>query len=251
MADEAPALVWFRQDLRVADNPALNAAQATKQPLICAYVLDDEAPGRWKLGGASRWWLHHSLTALDAELRKRGSKLVLRRGSALKEIPKLAAEIGAKSVFWNRCYEPFAIDRDKRIKEKLTKANIEAKSFNGALLFEPWEVKTKTGEPYKVFTPFWRACRMTGPQRAVIGTPRKLNGFAGAVPSATLASWKLLPTKPNWAKPFEPHWTPGEVGARAALDRFLDQHLGAYPRRATSLAKTPRPDCRHTCISAR
>jgi deoxyribodipyrimidine photo-lyase len=237
VADDASALVWFRQDLRLADNPALHAAHASKQPLICVYVLDDETPGRWKLGGASRWWLHHSLTALDADLRKRGGRLILRRGSALKEIPKLAAEIGAKRIYWNRCYEPFTIERDKKLKEKLSKAGIEVNSSNGALLFEPWEVKTKTGEPYKVFTPYWRACRMMGPQRGVVGAPRKLDGFTGDVKSDALSSWKLLPTKPNWAKPFEAHWQPGEAGARAALDLFLDEHLGAYPEARNELGQ--------------
>jgi deoxyribodipyrimidine photo-lyase len=229
MADTAaPILVWFRQDLRVADNPALHAAHATKRPLICVYILDDETPRQWKLGGASRWWLHHSLTALAADLEKRGARLTLHRGTAAQLIPKLAKEASADAIYWNRCYEPHAIARDTQLKEALAAKGIDAKSFNAGLLFEPWEVRTKTGEPYKVFTPFWRACRALGPQRAPLPAPKKLNA-APAIAGDTLTAWKLLPTKPNWAKPFEPHWTPGEAGARKALDAFLSKRLAAYP----------------------
>ncbi|GAM99314.1 deoxyribodipyrimidine photolyase [alpha proteobacterium U9-1i] len=238
MADAgAPIVVWFRQDLRVADNPALHAAHDSKRPLVCVYVLDDDTPGKWKLGGASRWWLHHSLVALHADLEKRGTRLVLRRGDARKVIPNLVKEIGASAVHWNRCCEPFAIARDTALKDSLSKAHVEANSFNGALLFEPWEVKNKTGEPYKVFTPFWRACRAMGPQRAVLPAPKKLAGYANAVASDVLTSWSLLPRRPNWAKPFQPHWTPGEAGARKALSAFLDQRLGPYPEARNELGQ--------------
>jgi len=125
-----PIIVWFRQDLRLADNPALKAAAATGAPLICLFVLDDGAAGDWKWGGASRWWLHHSLTALGKSLK---GNLVLRRGDAAAVIPALMHETGADRVFWNRCYEPFAVARDTALK-----TGLRAESFSGTLLHEPW-----------------------------------------------------------------------------------------------------------------
>lgn len=237
MADAAPVIVWLRQDLRLADNPALAAACETKRPIVCVYLLDDDTPGRWKLGGASRWWLHHSLTALARDLEMRGGRLVLRHGVALNEILRLVKEIGARAIHWNRCYEPFAIARDKALKDALVRTGVEAKSFNASLLFEPWEIQTKTGEPYKVFTPFWRACRLMGPQRAPLPAPRTIIDGAASIRSDTLASWALAPTKPNWASSFEPHWAPGEAGARKALDKFLTTGLASYPEARNELGQ--------------
>ncbi|MBN8608769.1 MAG: deoxyribodipyrimidine photo-lyase [Caulobacterales bacterium] len=226
---DAPAIVWLRQDLRLGDNPALRAAIETKRPLVLLYVLDDETPGRWRLGGASRWWLHKSLSALGADVEKRGARLVLRKGAAAKVLPNLVKEIGAGAVFWNRCYEAYAIARDKALKEKLSADGLEVQSFNGALLNEPWVVKTKTGEPYKVFTPYWRAARQVAERRAPLPTPKKLNGYAGDVASERLADWKLSPTMPNWAAGFEDEWKPGEAGALAALRLFIKDRLRDYP----------------------
>ncbi|MEZ5996959.1 MAG: deoxyribodipyrimidine photo-lyase [Hyphomonadaceae bacterium] len=226
----APVIVWLRQDLRLGDNPALAEAHASKAPLILLYVHDDETPGRWRLGGASRWWLHRSLEALARDATKAGVQLVLRRGRADAVVMQVAQDIGAQAVFWNRCYEPYAIKRDAALKEQFTGAGIAAKSFNGALLLEPWEIKTKTGEPYKVFTPFWRACLQSGAMRSPLPAPKRLNGLQQALASDALASWALTPTKPNWAAGFEPEWTPGEAGAHEALQRFAGQHLARYPQ---------------------
>ena len=226
---EASAIVWLRQDLRLGDNPALRAAIETKRPLLLLYVLDDETPGRWRLGDASRWWLHKSLNALRADIDKRGARLVLRKGIAARVLPKLVKDIGAGAVFWNRCYEPYAIARDKVLKELISSAGVEVHSFNGALLNEPWTIRNKTGEPFKVFTPYWRACRQYGEARAPSPVPKKLHGLAGGVASDDLASWKLLPSRPNWAEGFEPEWTPGEAGAHAALQEFIEAKLSAYP----------------------
>jgi deoxyribodipyrimidine photo-lyase len=204
-------IIWFRQDLRLADNPALRAAAATGAPLLCLYILDDEAAGDWKMGGASRWWLHHSLTALDASLK---GHLVLRRGDAAAVIKSVMRESGADRILWNRCYEPFAVARDKAIKSALGDA---AQSFNGALLHEPWELKTKGGTPFRVFTPFWTAMR----QRDVApAQPAPRNLKFHAAKSDKLKDWKLLPHKPDWSKGFD--WTPGEKPAQAALYDFLD-----------------------------
>lgn len=232
---DRPGIVWLRQDLRLGDNPALGAAIETKRPLVLLYVLDDETPGRWRLGGASRWWLHKSLSALGADVEKRGARLVLRKGAAANVLPKLVKDIGAGAVFWNRCYEPYAIARDKALKEKLSAVGVEVQSFNGALLNEPWVVKTKTGEPFKVFTPYWRAAQQVADRRAPLPAPKKLNGYAGDIASERLADWKLLPSKPNWAAGFDGEWSPGEAGALAASRVFIDDRLRDYPERRDAM----------------
>ena len=156
MTSPSPVLLWFRQDLRLSDNPALVAA-ARKGPVVTVYILDDEAPAHWKRGGASRWWLHHSLAALDADLRKLGSRLILRRGPSGKVLKALVAETGAQAIHWNRQYEPWAIARDTHLKEQLKASGLQTESFNASLLREPWEMKTGAGGPYRVFTPTVRA----------------------------------------------------------------------------------------------
>lgn len=225
---EAPAIVWLRQDLRLADNPALHAACASGRPLILLYVLDDETPGRWRLGGAPRWWLHRSLQALARDIAKLGGALVLRNGNATVELPRLVTETGAKAVYWNRCYEPFAIARDGKLKEQLSANGIEAHSFQGSLLHEPWSVNTKTGAPFKVFTPFWRTCLTKGVSHAPRPAPKRLTAATCSVVSDSLDDWKLLPRGPNWAAGFETEWSPGEAGARVALAAFLGSRLGEY-----------------------
>ncbi|MEZ5957871.1 MAG: deoxyribodipyrimidine photo-lyase [Hyphomonadaceae bacterium] len=223
----APSLVWLRQDIRLADNPAFAAAVASKRPVVVAFVLDDVTPGAWRLGGASRWWLHHSLAAFSADLKAKGCTLVLRRGRADAVLLELVREIGAGAVFWNRCYEPHAVARDKTLKQALGAQGVEVGSFSGALMHEPWEVKTKGGEPFKVFTPFWRACQQVE-MRALVSTPKKINAWDGAPSSDPLDDWELLPAKPNWAAGFEPLWAPGEAGALQALGAFVDDRLKTY-----------------------
>ncbi|MEQ8610780.1 MAG: deoxyribodipyrimidine photo-lyase, partial [Parvibaculum sp.] len=149
----APVILWFRRDLRLDDNPALAAAAARSGPVLPLFILDPEE----EIGGASRWWLHGSLEALGESLARLGSLLVLRKGDPLKLLPAIVEETGASAVFWNRCYEPHAISRDKALKSALTEKAVEVKSFAASLLAEPWEVETGSGGPYKVFTPFWRA----------------------------------------------------------------------------------------------
>lgn len=223
---EAPsAIVWLRQDLRLADNPALTAAVASKRPLIVAYILDDHTPEKWRMGGASRWWLHHSLAALARDLSKRGATLILRKGA--QALQRLVNDTGAGAVYWNRCYEPFAVVRDKAIKASLSGAGIEVVSCDGALMHEPWTVKTKTGDAFKVFTPFWRAC-LQMEMRTTTPAPKRIAAWDGEVASDKLDDWRLLPTRPNWAKGFDAEWTPGEAGAHRALDQFMAERLQSY-----------------------
>lgn len=226
---ERPVIVWFRQDLRRADNPALAAAQDSGRPVLPLFVLDDDAPGDWAWGGASRWWLHHSLERLRAGLERINSGLVLRRGDARDILPALAGETGAAAVYWNRCYEPFAIDRDGKIKADLKEKGIAAESFSGNLLFEPWTVETAAGGPYKVFTPFYKACLKGPSPRPPLPTPTKLAAPDGWPGSDRLEDWGLLPTSPDWAGGLRDTWVPGEAGARDRLADFLDGPVAAYP----------------------
>ena len=221
-------LVWFRQDLRLADNPALAWAIARGGPVIPVFVLEDVAGGGRPPGGAARWWLHHSLAALDRDLRDRGSRLILRRGDALSALRHIAGETGATAVVWNRRYEPDAIARDTRIKTTLAADGLAVHSTNSALLFEPWTVKTATGGPYRVFTPFWRACRDSVDATLQPSPPSILPAPDAWPATDALDDWGLRPTKPDWAGGLRDTWNPGEAGARTRLDTFLDTGLTTY-----------------------
>ena len=144
--------MWFRQDLRLADNPALCAA-CERGDIIPVYILDDDGADSWKMGGASRWWLHHALADLNSSLKQ---GLHLFEGDALTILRDLAAQTNASAIVWNRCYEPWRIARDATIKIALKDDGIEVQSFNGSLLWEPWQVLKKDQTPYKVFTPYYR-----------------------------------------------------------------------------------------------
>jgi len=225
-----PLIVWFRQDLRLADNPALLAAVASGAPVVPLYVLDDDTAGAWRLGGASRWWLHESLRALAADLAARGASLVLRRGPADRVVAAVVAEIGAGAVHWNRSYDPLAIDRDTRIKADLRERNIAAESHDAALLFEPWRIATGGGAPYRVFTPFHKACLAVGEPTPPGVAPSRLLGMAG-IASDRLDDWALTPSKPDWTGGLRSAWTPGEAGAAARVTRFLRDGMADYASR--------------------
>ncbi|MGE0233632.1 MAG: deoxyribodipyrimidine photo-lyase, partial [Flavobacteriaceae bacterium] len=214
-------IVWFRQDLRLSDNPALSWA-AERGEVIPVYILDETGNAPYgRMGGASRWWLHHSLKALSAAL----GGLHILKGDPEALLKDLADKSKADAISWNRCYEPHAIARDRKIKKTFQDLGLEAKSFNGNLLHEPWDFQTKAGGPYKVFTPFWRALRPAGMNmplprpKARIVTPRS---------GETLKGLALLPEKPDWAAGWDDIWTPGEKGARDRLDAFLENGLAGY-----------------------
>lgn len=225
-----PSLVWFRDDLRLADNPALRAAADRDEPVIGVYVLDEASPGVRPLGGAARWWLHHSLSELDERLREKGSVLVLRRGAASDVLPALVGETGAGAVFWNRRYGGPEREIDAGIKDGLRGDGVEVTSFAGSLLYEPWTVRTGAGTPYGVFTPFWNACRQLPAPRAPIPEPRELRGPRRHPASDGLAEWELLPTSPDWASGLRERWEPGERAAKARLREFLADDAADYDR---------------------
>ncbi len=222
----SPLIYWFRQDLRLADNAGLSAAIATGRPVICLYIHDTTA-GLRPWGAASLWWLHHSLTALNASL---GGKLVLRKGPALEVLKAVLKETGAEGVMWGRCYEPYAIARDTAIKTQLQADGFVAESHNTALLFEPWQLKTKTnGTPFQVFTPFWKACLASEAPPLPLPAPKDFTPLSAK--SENLADWGFLPTNPDWAGGMREAWTPGEAGARQRLIDFIEGPINGYKER--------------------
>lgn len=228
-----PSIVWFREDLRLSDHPALAAAVAAGGPVLCVYVHDDESAGLRPAGGASRWWLHHSLAALSRQLEARGGRLDILRGPGDAVIEDLARAAGATKVFWARRYEAATIAIDTRAKERLRDAGIAAESFNGRLLYEPWTVKSGAGTPFRVFTPFWRAARATAAPGEPLPTPARVSAAVwpeDAPARVTLDSLGLLHEKPDWAGGLRAAWTPGEDGARARLAAFIDNGLDRYAR---------------------
>lgn len=220
------ALVWLRDDLRLADNPAL-VAGAEHGPVTVVYVLDEQSPGIRPLGGATRWWLHHSLASLGTDLAARGVQLVLRRGRAAEVVPEVAAEIGANAVFWNRRYALAEREIDTALKTSLRSSGIDVESFAASLLFEPWTIQTGSSTPYGVFTPFWKACLQAPVPRQPLAIPA-LAGSTVQASSEPLVDWKLLPTSPDWAGGLRESWTPGEPGAHERLQRFIDHGLADY-----------------------
>ena len=223
-----PVIMCFRDDLRLADNRALMAAIATGQPLIAIYVFDEETSDIRPLGGASRWWLHHSLSALTADLTKLGAALHIYRGEAGQLVPKLAIAAKASAVFWSRRYGGVERDIDTSVKTALRDVGIEAESCNDHLLIEPWEVKTKSGEPFKVFTPFWRAARMLGDAPEPLGRPRKLQtGEPPASPKpVTLGSTACAYCPPSPTGPPDCA-TPGHQARLARARRSCISRRGA------------------------
>jgi deoxyribodipyrimidine photo-lyase len=222
---QQPAIVWFRNDLRLEDNLALLAASRRGRPVIPLFVWAPDEED-WAPGAASRWWLHQSLAGFDRQLRKLGSRLTIRTGPSLAALQSLCAETGADAVFWNRRYEPAVFERDAQVAEAV-QGRIEANSFPGYLLHEPGSILTKTGAPYQVFTPFWKACQAlpepANPQPAPVRVPAP-KGWPDTV---RLADLELEP-RIDWASGFRAAWQPGSQGAAAALEEFVSRGAAAY-----------------------
>lgn len=223
------SIVWLRHDLRLADNSALVAAVERDCPVVCVFIWAPEEEGDWPPGAASRWWLHHSLASLDAELRERGSRLIVRRGPSLQALTSIAAETNADTVYWNRRYEPAVIRRDAQVLRSLKAAGIGVEHSNSALLFEPHDVQTGQGKPYQVFTPFWKACLAKPAPAEPLPAPAKIPGPATWPESLTIDELQLLPRIP-WDRGFYDVWRPGEPAALEELSAFVAERIGEYSR---------------------
>ena len=221
------ALLWFRRDLRLVDNPALAAALAAGA-VTPVYILD-EGPDVRPQGGAALWWLNRSLAALAADLESRGSRLILRRGDPAALVPALAAETGATSVHWNDLFDPGLRERDDRLEARLSAAGLCVGRWNGAHLLRPDAVTTLTGGAFGVFTPFWRAARPVIADPGRTEPPERLPAPVAWPASEALESWGLQPRSPDWSAGFA-GWTPGEAGARERLGGFLARGLAGYGR---------------------
>lgn len=221
------SIVWFRRDLRLEDNDVLAHALVMTHRVIPVYIHAPGENGPWAMGAAARWWLHHSLAALDAALRERGSRLVIRRtATSLAGLRALVKETGAELVCWHRLYEPADVAREDAIEAAMVRAGVTVQTFPGHLLLEPDAVQTGSGGPYKVFTPYARAVRTKLVLPMPRPAPHRLRVVPSSISSLPLASLKLLP-KSEWAAAFSKAWQPGEAGAHKRL-RALGKKLANY-----------------------
>jgi len=215
---------WFRQDLRLSDNPALSEAIESGD-ILPIYILDDINSNDNKMGEASRWWLHHSLSNLNKKL---GGKISFYNGDPKEIFNKLSEQYDVKSIYWNRCYEPWRIKRDKDLKKDLEEKNIHIETHNGSLLWEPWTVLKNDGTPYRVFSPYYkRGCLEAPAPREPIKEPSLSNIVSNLFDSLSLDDLDLLP-KVGWYEDMENLWSPGEDGAKEKLHKFLDYGLLGY-----------------------
>lgn len=223
----SPVLVWFRDDLRLADNPALAGAVSRGHPIIPVFIWAPEEEGNWRPGAASNWWLDASLRALSRELEERGSRLIIRRGPTSTALAELIEQTEASGVFWNRVYRPLISQRDSMLKSEIHERGVAVECFNGSLLFEPGTILNKSGKPFAVFTPFWRACLAKAVSAPAHEPPSKLRAPASWPDSLQLSELGLQPTI-DWPSGLRDNWQPGERGARAQLDRFRQKALDTY-----------------------
>jgi deoxyribodipyrimidine photo-lyase len=218
-------ILWFRQDLRLTDLPSLQAACREGYEIVPLYILDDSAAGEWAPGAASRWWLHHSLQALGLDIADKGGQLLLRRGETGRVLRDICEASGARKVYCSRRYEPWAAAQEAQLHDELQEQGMELKRYPGSLLHEPGTILTQSDAPFKVFTPFWRAC-----QRAAVTAPQTTPAVTWAEyrQSEALDDWELLPRRPNWAREWPALWEPGESGAAKRLAVFLEGAVEDY-----------------------
>lgn len=220
------SILWFRQDLRVNDNPALNAAIENSREVIAVYILDEQSKNYRKLGGASKVWLHYALDDLKKNLKEKYNiNLVFKIGKSVYVLEKLFTESKAEKLFFNHCYEPYVAANDAIINKKFN-----TESFNGSLLVEPHEVKNGSGEYFKVYTAFYKKCLSSHKPRAPLKAPKQQDkGSKLKIESLKLDDLKLLPTKPDWAAKFKKYWVISEEAAQKKLDYFFENGLKNYP----------------------
>lgn len=236
-ATKRPAIVWFRKELRLADHEALATAARSGAPVLPLYIHDCDTPGTVPAGGASRWWLHQSLKALDASLKELGGALILREGPTRDVFERIIGETGATAVHATQSFEPFGTRSENDIAAQCQEHGVAFHIHSGRLLYAPKDIVTKDGRPYRVFTPFWKACLTRPAPRASLGIP-KFSAFAD-IDSDPLAALRLEPSQPDWAGGLRTTWTPGERAAHDALAEFIDERMGAYGTLRNALAGKP------------
>lgn len=222
------AIVWFRHDLRLADHPALNAAAQSETAILPVFVWSPESEGEWPPGAATRWWLHHSLEALNKTLNKRGSRLLVLKGRPEDVLTSLARRGGAGAIFASRRYDPAGRNQESALEERCDADRIACQWFGGALSIDPAAFLNKQGGPYRVFTPFWKAMQMAPEPGDPLPEPRHLFSPKSWPDSTSVDDLKLPPSLP-WDAGFHDHWTPGENGANRRLDQFLNDKCPDYP----------------------
>ena len=220
-------IVWFRQDLRLADNPALFHAAKQSTNLILVYIHSADEAGEWAPGGASRWWLHHSLKSLQTDIRQHGGKLELRHGSSLQHLTDIINQFQADTVYFNRLYEPALASRDHQVVDALKKIGVQCQIYNGSLLFKPEAIATQSGTPFRVYTPYWKKCQTLLPQQSPLPVPRHLKHSKRSKLSLKLPDLNLL-AKVKWYKEIEQTWQTGASNAHDKLDQFCEQALFNY-----------------------
>lgn len=223
-------IVWLRDDLRLEDNPALAAAAEDPDGVVVIYVFEDESGYVRPLGSAAKWWLHHSLRALEQSLSHYGVSLVVRIGRAEDVIPEVVAECGADSVHWNRRYGR-AREQDADLKSTLKNSGLNVRSFIGNVLFEPWTIKNQQCAPYRVYSPFWRACTSGMSPADPLPAPTTISPAKNQVNGVTIESLGLTPSTPDWSAGIAKRWSPGEIGAKDRLTRFLSDSVNRYSQR--------------------
>jgi deoxyribodipyrimidine photo-lyase len=222
------AIVWFRRDFRISDNPALATALARCRHIVPVYIHAPDEDQPWQPGSAARWWLHHALTALADALAAAGSRLIVARGESLPTLRRLIGATAALECHWNRLYEPGTVARDTRVKQALRQDGIHCESHNAAMLFEPWTVKTGAAEPYRVFSPYWRRCvPRLADVPAPLPAPQGLPPAPPDIESLPIASLGLLP-RIRWDQGLADTWQPGAAGAAERLRRFLNHAVAGY-----------------------
>ncbi len=240
LQSQSPVIALFGQDLRLDDNRMMQVVAESGQPVIALYVLDDETPGSWRRGGASRWWLHFSLAKLQQDLQRRyGVSLLLRRGAWRDVVPSIAATVGAAKVVFAKRYEPFYQGIADELRRRMDDT-VDVQEVDDTLLFDPQSVRNKSNQPFRVFSPFWRCCLKMPAPAAPKPAPAALHIHAHATASEELADFDLLPRKPDWAGGLREHWQPGEEGALACLGSFLEGPIQGYKKGRN------RPDYRST-----
>ncbi|MBX9805542.1 MAG: DNA photolyase family protein [Alphaproteobacteria bacterium] len=218
--ENTPVIMWFRQDLRLTDNPALSLALSTGKPIIPLFILEEGT--HRPLGAASRWWLHHSLKALEESLQY----LCLRQGNPEKILKDIIAKTGANKIFWTQRFDPFGQKTDAAIEKTLTQEGLACHSLNSNYLLKPGTILNNSGKPFQIFTPYWKQCADNIISLPTDPAPTSIPLLK--IPCDTLEEWKLQPSNPNWAADFPSHWKPGEKNASSALEDFVNFKLPGY-----------------------